>query len=90
MSSRPQNTTLACSPIEFSAGTAQIPGQDICGPQSFRFLIRERDQKFTDSFDDVFRSAGIEIIRTPFRSPQANGVAERFIRTLTDVLHCTG
>jgi len=33
-------------------------------------------------FDDVFRGSGLEIIRTPFRVPQANGVAERFVRTV--------
>jgi putative transposase len=50
--------------------------------EAFRLLIRDRDQKFTDSFDEVFRRDGIEIIRTPLRTPQANGVAERFVRTI--------
>jgi putative transposase len=51
-------------------------------PERFRYLIRDRDQKFTDSFDDVLRSVGCEIVRTPCRTPQANGVAERFVRTV--------
>ena len=47
-----------------------------------RFLIRDRDEKFTNGFDEVFRGDGIAIVRTPFRAPQANGVAERFVRTV--------
>jgi hypothetical protein len=38
--------------------------------------------RFTDSFNEVFRSNGLKIIRTPFRVPQANGMAERFVRTV--------
>jgi putative transposase len=48
----------------------------------FKFLIRDRDSKFTDVFDAVFASEGIRILRTPVLAPRANAIAERWIGTL--------
>ena len=50
--------------------------------EPIRFLIHDRDSKFTAAFDEVFRSEGIRTIRTPVRAPRANAFIERWIGTV--------
>jgi transposase InsO family protein len=49
---------------------------------AIRFLIRDRDAKFSGPFDAVLRSEGIRVIRTPIQAPNANAHAERLIETI--------
>jgi putative transposase len=56
-------------------------GLDLSG-QGIRFLIRDRDSKYSGPFDEVFRSENIRIVKTPVRAPKANAIAERFDRTV--------
>ena len=80
--------------IEFVASTSNPDGRWVAQQarnllmhladreQSFRFLLHDRDRKFSGAFDQVFRSEGMRIIRTPIRAPNANAYAERWVGTL--------
>jgi hypothetical protein len=51
-------------------------------PTHFELLIHDSDTKFSRALDEVFRSDGIEVIRTPIRAPNANAFAGRWVRTV--------
>jgi hypothetical protein len=48
---------------------------------AFRLLVHDRDAKLSAAFDEVFRTEGIKVIRTPVQAPNANAYAERWVRT---------
>ena len=61
---------------------ARNVARDIADPGiDIKFAIRDRDTKYVTAFDEVFRSEGAQILMTPFRTPNANAYAERFVRT---------
>ena len=44
-----------------------------------KFLITDRDAKYTDAFDAAFTATGVRIIKTPVQAPRANAICERWI-----------
>jgi putative transposase len=85
--------SLATRRIEYVACTSSPDGRwvtqqarnlvmQLGDDQPFRFLIHDRDAKFGHAFDEIFRSEGIRVIRTPIQAPNANAHAERWVRTL--------
>jgi transposase InsO family protein len=76
---------VACSSTPDGGWTAQQARNlmmQLGDEQPFRLLIHDRDTKFGGGFDEVFRSEGIKVIRTPVRAPNANAYAERWVRTV--------
>jgi len=89
----PRFISLATRRIEYVACSSNPDGRWVAqqarnlvmklgDEQPFRFLIHDRDTKFSHAFDEVFRTDGIKIIRTPVRAPNANAFAERWVRTV--------
>ena len=85
--------SLATRRVEYVACTSSPDGgwvaqqarnlvMELGDDQPFRFLIHDRDKKFSHAFDEIFRSEGIEVIRTPIQAPNANAYAERWVRTV--------
>jgi putative transposase len=85
--------SLATRRIEYVACTANPNGDWVAQQarnlvmhlgeqQPFRFLVHDRDSKFSHAFDEVFRTEGIRVIRTPVQAPNANAHAERWVRTV--------
>jgi putative transposase len=85
--------SLATRRIEYLACTSNPDGRwtaqqarnlvmQLGDEQPFRFLIHDRDTKFSRSFDEVFRTEAITVIRTPVQAPNANAHAERWVRTV--------
>ena len=62
----------------------QLSWQIQDGTLPMHFLIHDRDAKFPPSFDTVFISEDVEIIRTPVQAPNANAFAERWIRSVRE------
>ena len=85
--------SLATRRIEYIASTAHPDGgwttqqarnlvMQFGEKRPFRFLVHDRDTKFSRAFDEIFRTEGIKVVRTPIQAPNANAHAERWVRTL--------
>src|SRR5512136_519685 len=65
-----------------AAWTLQQFREAINGEQGYRFLIHDRDSIYSRELDHAVRDMGVRVLKTPFRSPQANSYCERLIGSL--------
>jgi putative transposase len=83
------STSPAAPPTERQLVTQQARNLSFTGVfERMRFLIHDRDSRFSAAFDQVFRGDAFRVIRTPIRAPQANAYAERLVRTVR--VECLG
>ena len=52
--------------------------------ESRRYLIHDRDTKFTDSFRAIVKSSQVEPLKLPARSPNLNAYAERWVKSVKE------
>ena len=76
--STPDNAWVTQQARQFTWTLAENPHDEM------RYLIHDRDTKFSSAFETVFQTEGFECIRTPFRTPVANAFAERWVRSVRE------
>jgi putative transposase len=79
---RTRHVHLAAATRHPNSAWVTQQARNLSGRASLRFLIRDRDSKYTKSFDAVFAAEGITTILTPFQAPTANAFAERWVQTV--------
>jgi transposase InsO family protein len=62
--------------------TLQQLREAIPADHSYRFLVRDRDAKFSSQLDESIRRLRLQVLKTPVRSPKANAICERTIGTI--------
>ena len=52
------------------------------GDHPYRYVVHDRDRIYSKELDQGAESLGVRVLRTPVRSPKANGYCERLVRTV--------